>query len=480
MKERPQNSNPKKCDLLVNDLDRSITSKQTLSPSPQVLTSDGGQTTISPPAKVKSDDSGKVRVLASNIDSLTLTINVNWISDTCFKNLSVMKNFAIQEGKAISILLNGNGSDEYIFSIRPHGAAGHEWILNGKEYTLKIGKWMEPGPRPSIIAEIRSEVLWRIGPEKAVAHLIELIETQGASIEEIKPSRVDPCVDILMSENIWSLDLIKYRVTRSRKIKPCIDGDKIEGFVIGKGKISARIYDKPLEIQQISKKFWMYDIWGLKDVPDKMKIIRVEFQLRREALKELSLNSDTDLFECVSNLWSYCAQKWLKFQDRPGKHHTQRTTFDWWKVVQNGFLDASNANPLIRCKAMSMDSDRLFNSALGYLTSLSASEREINGTDFEEPVTAEEIISVFKKYFEEREISEDVLSKNVFNKRAKFHRIKQETKEIHKKRLSQGMPSDVPIDVALEVIYETPLSFVAKMEAKHEKDADPDFGDLFK
>jgi len=33
----------------------------------------------------------------------------------------------------------------------------------------------------------------------------------------------------------------------------------------------------------------MFDIWGLKEVPEGKKIIRIEFQMRREVLKQLGL-----------------------------------------------------------------------------------------------------------------------------------------------------------------------------------------------
>jgi hypothetical protein len=90
-----------------------------------------------------------------------------------------------------------------------------------------------------------------------------------------------------------------------------------------------------------------------------MKAIRVEFQLRREALKALGVDTFGDLQAHAQNLWGYCTQKWLKFQDRPGKHHTQRTTLPWWVVVQSPFEGCQDATPSIRVRAVSLDQRRL-------------------------------------------------------------------------------------------------------------------------
>ena len=92
----------------------------------------------------------------------------------------------------------------------------------------------------------------------------------------------------------------------------------MKGISIGKGNISARLYDKPLEIKQQSKKYWMYDVWGINknDLDDNHKIIRVEFQLRRELIKDLGANYFEDLLKGYGKIWAYCTQKWLKFQDR--------------------------------------------------------------------------------------------------------------------------------------------------------------------
>jgi hypothetical protein len=476
MKTKNPNIETDKGDGAVNDPERSLTSNQSPSLSSD-HPSNGGQTTISPPANVKTYNPNEFQVIAHGIDTLYLAIYVNWLSKDFFDYLAKMKSLAIENGSDETIILSDDqGSYEHLISIRPHGTTGYEWLLIGKEFTLKIGNWLEPIGRPSVMAEIRSELLWRMGPNDAVNHVLIMIEDQEALVSAVKTSRVDLCVDILLPEDIWNDGLRNYIVTRAGYIGPHYFNENLTGLTIGKGSLTARLYDKPLEIRQKSKKEWMFDVWGVEDVPEGMRIIRVEYQLRREALKELSLNSDTALFANLDELWAYCTEEWLKFQDNPGKHHTQRKTLDWWKIVQHGFAGNMTPNPLIRDKAMYLDSDRCFNSALGYLISLLATEREREGVDLEIPVTRDDLFLYFERKLADKNIDEDFLNSSVLNKRSKIHRSESKTLEVHKQRLEQGHPSKVPFNTFIKEICERPSSFGNKLK---EEEKNPDYGDLF-
>lgn len=118
----------------------------------------------------------------------------------------------------------------------------------------------------------------------------------------------------------------------------------------------------------------MYDIWGIEKVPDDHNIIRVEFQLRREKLKEMQINTFDDLLKLESNLWAYCTQNWLKLQDQPGEHHTQRHTFEWWINIQAGYKNFSKANPLVSIKAANAEKEQLLRQTIGTTTSLTIIE----------------------------------------------------------------------------------------------------------
>jgi hypothetical protein len=59
----------------------------------------------------------------------------------------------------------------------------------------------------------------------------------------------------------------------------------------------ARLYDKVIEIETKSKKTWMYGIWKMEGPPKNGRVIRVEFQLRREVLRQLAIDTVWQLFK---------------------------------------------------------------------------------------------------------------------------------------------------------------------------------------
>jgi hypothetical protein len=200
---------------------------------------------------------------------------------------------------------------------------------------------------------------------------------------------------------------------------------ELTGISIGRDKVSARIYDKFLEIRQKSKKFWMFDIWGIARLPKGKKIIRVEFQLRREAIKEMGLDTFDDFLENIEKVWSYCTRKWLKFEDNPGKHHTQRSTIEWWEVVQNAFRGAQNPEPIIRSRAFRTDMRQLVCQVYGQLTSLEAARLEQEGAKLNTRVDIFKTMETFLKVLDEQGKDEGDLNKRIEFKRARYHRFKE-------------------------------------------------------
>jgi hypothetical protein len=331
----------------------------------------GGQTTISPPAKVKWYQGEKVRVLASGFDKIDLTLDLTWESEAFFALLAAEKAEAKAQEKARSLVINGDDGCEWVFNVLPFGMRGHEWLLDSGDVVLRIGNWLHPQSRPSMVVEISSEMLWRMGTDCAVATVLALVESLGARIEKVRASRLDVCADVLLPEHVWAKEVFEQAVSRGRHKALYCDGDLLTGWQVGRGAFVGRLYDKPQEIIK-SHKTWMFDIWGLSEVPLGWRIIRVEFQLRRPALKQLGIDSMKDALKQEGHLWAYCTEEWLKFQTRPGTHHTQRQTLPWWRVVQEGFRGAQPGEPLVRAKAVSIIRRQLMLQALGSMRSMAA------------------------------------------------------------------------------------------------------------
>jgi hypothetical protein len=409
----------------------------------------GGQMTISPPAKVKNPESQGAGVLASNMDKLDLSINIHWVNDDFFKFLEKMKNLAVNSKSLQPISLSPLiGNEKWKGMIRPHGSSGYAWLLDGQEFVFKIGNWLEPQQRPSVFVEIHSEALWRLGPDKAIERVLNVLKGQGRGclIESIKPSRVDLCVDTLMDEADWDMDLIRYRVTRAAYCAPHFHNNKMTGISIGKGKISARLYDKPLEIKQQSKKFWMYDVWGIESVPKDKKIIRTEFQLRREAITSLGIDDVWDLLKTQANLWGHCTQNWLKFRDRPGKHHNQRKTFGWWVEIQNGYHGVHQPIPLIRFKAMNGKAEQLCTQAMGFVSSFEAVNAETYTPHTEYRPNIHSSFDVLLNHADAMGKGGLHFAETVNDKRVKHKRSAEKALSIHERREFLGFPCNIKLE----------------------------------
>jgi hypothetical protein len=383
----------------------------------------GGQVTLSPPAKVRLYTGERVRVLSSGFDKVNLTLDLTWESDGFFGLLAAEKTEAQVHDQARSLPIFGGDGCEWIFNVQPYGVRGYEWLLRSGDVVLLIGNWLRPQSRPSMIVEISSEMLWRVGAERAVDMVLALVKSLGAYIETVRASRLDACADVLLPQHLWTKELFKHAVARARHNALYDDGELLSGWQIGRGAIVGRLYDKPHEIVK-SGKNWMFDVWDLPEVPLGWRIIRVEFQLRREALKALGIDSMQDVLELQGNLWSYCTEEWLKFQTRPGTHHTQRQTLPWWRVVQEGFEGAQPGEPLVRAKAINITRKQLVCQALGLLRSLAAldlSERGESQPNEEECVAAFfDSLADIKNYAR----SDPNLADDIRRKMAQHHRAR--------------------------------------------------------
>ncbi|WP_299983173.1 hypothetical protein [Desulfobacula sp.] len=314
----------------------------------------GGQPSNRPPVKVDSSFFKTCKIVASGVDSLSLSLIPGWRNTSTLEYLAGLKEKAQIENDIVEgVLKPDNDCEPWKFNIRSHGVRAYSYLLDGKDYFIKIFNSVKPAQRPGITIEIRSETLWANGPVHAVEYILDVLEGVGANILAIKPSRIDLCADIRMDASLWTPLIKNYAVTRAKLKNSWEYGSEFTGLSIGRGHISARLYDKVREIKQKSKKFWMFDIWGIKEdeLSEDEKIIRVEFQLRREVIKQLI---DCDIFntlEYLDKIWGYCSQEWLKFQDSPGEHHTKRHNLFWWDTIQNGFQGIQSPYPFCKKKS---------------------------------------------------------------------------------------------------------------------------------
>lgn len=382
--------------------------------------------TISPPSKVKLSPDEPARVLCHGVDSLVLTLDVLWEDRRGFDILAMLKASAMGNDIAVPGVVDYGGTDDpWIFKMLPHGAGGYEWLLVSHDMTLKIGNWLEPMSRPSVVAELRSEALWTHGPEVMLERVRDILAAWGGAVVTERVSRVDVCVDVLLRSDVWSLGLLDQFVTRALDINPYLHRDKLTGFQIGKGDVMARLYDKVVEIETKSHKRWMYEVWGVHELAPEHQIIRVEFQLRREPLKRLGVGTLTELLAKLPEFWAYCTQSWLKVRTNKELHHTQQRTLPWWEVVQAGVSGAITAHPCIRRKAIGSDTRRLLNSILGYVTSYTALMLDGTVLADEQALELKHYVGQILQHLHAHQISDEDFTAKVRIKQAERTRVKQ-------------------------------------------------------
>lgn len=366
------------------------------------------------------------RQLSSGIDTLVLALNVHWKNTIFFQRLKEIKDKAVSESKeSPSVVHYRSKNEKWIFSVQPYGVRGYEWFLQSSEWVMRVGNWIEPKSRPSIMVEISNETLWRIGAKEAYERIIDIINQCGGVVIEAKVSRVDLCMDLLFEKKNWDdVMMRKTKVCRGRKIGIHLDGIILETLSVGIGKIRCRLYDKIREIKQKSKKFWMFKIWGMsdKDLKEDELIIRVEFQIRREVIKELGAGNCDEFFNKIDEVWAYCTKEWLQFKSEEDREHKYRKTLKWWLVVQENFMGVQGACPAIREKAIKIDKDQLIAQLMGIGSSLTAvvmEEKFIDGLNFKEIDRCMMDVIELQR-LEGNELSE--YKERVIRKRVKYYR----------------------------------------------------------
>lgn len=232
-----------------------------------------------------------------------------------------------------------------------------------------------------IFVRFMSEFLWEHGFEGAFNKFMKWFCKQNIKVIDTRISRLDICLDT--DEIAFTENDINSFITRANKIaRHYIDDDyytnkNFSGFTIGRGsKLSCRIYDKTLEIQK-SKKKWFKDIWKANNWNDTRRVWRIEFQIRRKVLKELSIDSFHDIKPNLKELWGYLTQKWLVMKEKSkDKNMSRWKTHSNWLLVQNANYD-SLPDISLRQIIKKGNLDTLMDSCIGAMISISV----LRGTD---------------------------------------------------------------------------------------------------
>lgn len=248
------------------------------------------------------------QILRTGVDSLYLSYS-GQISQEWQKKLEEGKECAQSEDRRVraqaQIDIGGT-----LYKVYPHGSKPFAYVFENNLFYVRVSRRGSVG-YPMVQARISSEVLTRADLVDAVGALRFIVGTLGEVSDSEAISRVDLCVDFVTEIPVDSITRGQW-IGRARNVAWYADQTEFTGWAIGQGgPISARLYDKTIEIKKSGKDYlkeiWLEDGWNGAD-----HVWRMEFQLLRAPLVELGIKSIAGLKGNVAGLWQYLTEDWLR------------------------------------------------------------------------------------------------------------------------------------------------------------------------
>ncbi|MGH8560794.1 MAG: replication initiation factor [Nevskiales bacterium] len=308
-------------------------------------------------------------VLRKGIDSLLVSvpgaISGEWDSHLCeLKELAQSpdpstRSLALVELFGLRFELKGTGSHHYKF------------VLLNNAYRIQLAG-RNAKRLPLAYVQVSSDWLTQHGPRAALDQLLGLLRELGQVEGEAKVSRADLFVDFTaaLRLNDWNEPAW---ICRARKISRHTEGEVCSGWTVGMGgDVGCRLYDKTLEIQK-SGKDYLKALWHQAGWNPPSPVYRLEFELKREALKAHGVDSLDELLGKLGGLWAYATQSWLRLAlPGPDENQSRWPIHPVWQVLSAIDWDGiPGASVPVRPDRAPSD-ERLYQSVMSVLSSYMA------------------------------------------------------------------------------------------------------------
>ena len=198
---------------------------------------------------------------------------------------------------------------DHLFEIKDKGTSMFAYVLEDNAFRIQLSRPNKSVPMAYI--KISSEYLTHKLPAEAEKHLHQILSELGVIESSANVSRIDLFVDFVSHQNMeaWTREAW---VTRASSVTAYAIDNHFTGWAIGLGgAIAARLYDKLYEVTS-SNKGYLVPLWqaagGIVGEP----IWRLEFEFKRDFLKQKSLVTLKDVLANLNGLWSYATTEWLK------------------------------------------------------------------------------------------------------------------------------------------------------------------------
>ena len=311
----------------------------------------GAQASNTAPDNCIPPSSGPV-LLTRGIDSLYLSFTGRLFGDV-ERRLDHAKECA-QKDDWESQALAAISVAGQVFTVLPYGRGKFQFVIRSEAFTIQLSN-RKNSKLPVCYCQVSSAALLVAGATETCAQLIAVVEKLIEREDPPTISRCDFYVDAVEPFDLSAVPLDAW-VCRARERNQYAQGQHCTGFTFGAGgDISARVYDKPVEIAK-SRKDYLRPIWQRLGWSEGQTVIRVEFQLNSKVLRELGIRSIVDLDENASGAWHYCASEWLRLTEpsasdskqtrwptHPGWDLLSRTTYSGEAVLRRATLPNTQA-----------------------------------------------------------------------------------------------------------------------------------------
>lgn len=310
-------------------------------------------------------------VLRKGVDSLYLSVQ-GQINTEYEARLNALKSAAqgsdpLIQGSAQITLLG------HQFEVKGTGSRHFRFILQCPAYRIQVSS-SSAKTLPLAYCQIKADYLFSKGVKAAAYEFKQIAEILGVVEDVPRISRADVFVDFLSQYalNDWGEESW---VTRALKIDRHTVGVNMTGWSIGLGgEISARLYNKLLEIEK-SGKTYLKPVWHQAGWEPDQPVYRLEFQFQQPQLKAHGVHSVPKLIEKLGPLWAYATQDWLRLAcpNPRDKTKCRWPTHPLWidlSSIQWGSSDATPSKP-VRVKSGPSD-ERVFNYLFSAVTSYMA------------------------------------------------------------------------------------------------------------
>lgn len=270
------------------------------------------------------------------IDTLHTGLFVDWQRTEIFTVLEELKQECVNDNfKPRPLRLKG--FDDFI--VYPSGKkGGYGWHISTSDIHIFLSRHDPRGSTPNVFVEIGSISCWTRGIHDVLAFVEALFMLQGGYVLKKIINRADMAVDFvgldihqteIFNRDKWVKRAHTYRIYGAGRR----DNTAAFGFT-SRSIISLRIYDKLLELQDDPAKLAIFKaIWGVPQDKEK-PVTRVEYQLRKDALKELKAQKYDDFIHKIQGIWNYLCKDWFRLCNVKHRVQTQEAeNTPWWDIV---------------------------------------------------------------------------------------------------------------------------------------------------